>query len=117
MDYSEEKLWDRINEGWSRMSRDQKLLWEAIKIIPAEWELRGHGPCWIVGLVGQNAVYFNHLEDGFNRSPWKTLGILETYQSMQWELNEAIANELDILRSGYNPGPRTTGPLPGKFER
>lgn len=36
---------------------------------------------------------------------------------MQWELNEAIANELDILWSGYNPGPRTTGPLPGEFGR
>jgi hypothetical protein len=116
MGYTEDKLWDRINDGWSRMSRDQRLLWEAIKIRPAEWELRGHGPCWVVAVIGQNVLYFNHHEDGFNRSEWKTLGVLQDYQSMQWELDEAIQNELNIMQTGYNPGPRTTGPLPGVFE-
>ncbi len=117
MDYSEEKLWDQINDGWSRMSRDQKLFWDAVKILPTQWELRGHGPYWVVGLIGQNAVYFNHQEGGFNRSAWRALSILEHYQSMQWGLHEAIANELDIMRSGYNSGPKTTGPLPGEFKR
>lgn len=105
MSYSEERLWDLINDSWTRMSHEQRRFWEMIKLLPEEWELKNYGACWVVGLIGRTVIYYNHFEHGFNCSTWLQQGVIEQYQSMQWELEDAIQQQLDIFKAGHPVGP------------
>lgn len=111
----EELLWDHINDGWSRMSFRQRKLWEVIKRMPEEWELKGYGPCWVVALVGEVVIYYNHFESGFNRSRWSQFGIVESYQSLQDELEDAVQRQLNDIDAGRSLGPWTSGPIAGEY--
>lgn len=115
MRFPEERIWDEINDGWSRMSFRQRRLRDVIKRTPEEWDLRGYGPCWVVALIGETAIYYNHFEHGFNRSPWSEFGVVDFYQSLQSGLAEAIQFQLDIIDTGVDIGPRTSGPIAGEF--
>jgi len=113
--FPEEKLWDEINDGWSRMSFKQRNLWEVIKRTPEEWTLKGYGPCWVVALIGETVIYYNHFEHGFNRSPWSQFGIIDYYQSLQSGLEEAVQMQLNLVNTGYDVGPWTSGPFAGEY--
>lgn len=115
MSYPEEQLWDHINDGCTRMTFKQRKLWEVIKRMPEEWQLKGHGPCWVVAILGHTVIYYNHHEQGFNRSPWVRYGVIESYQTLQGELDEAVQMQLDLIEDGSD-GPWTTGPLPGEYQ-
>lgn len=115
MRFPEEKLWDHINDGWSRMSFQQRKFWDAIKRPPEEWELKGFGPCWVVALIGEVVIYYNHFEYGFNRSSWSQFGVIERYQSLQDELEGAVQRQLNSLEAGYDVGPWTSGPVAGEY--
>ncbi|WP_172724537.1 hypothetical protein [Neorhizobium tomejilense] len=115
MSFPEEKLWNEINDGWSRMSFKQRKLWEAIKRTPDEWTLQGYGPCWVVALIGETVIYYNHFEHGFNRSPWSQYGVVDHYQSLQSRLDEAVQMQLDIVDTGYDVGPWASGPIAGEY--
>jgi len=67
----EERIWDDINCAWKRMSSEQRNLWEIIKIIPEKWkqepwENEGGG-FWVVAIIGKTVVWFNDIEDGYNK--------------------------------------------------
>jgi hypothetical protein len=113
--FPEEKLWDEINDGCCRMSFKQRKLWEAIKRTPVEWTLKGYGPCWVVALIGETVIYYNHFEHGFNRSPWSQYGVVDLYQSLQSGLDEAVQMQLDIVDTGYDVCPWTNGPIAGEY--
>jgi hypothetical protein len=115
MSLSEEEIWDEINDGWARMSFKQRNLWEAIKRLPEEWEVRGYGPCWVVALIGSAVIYYNHSEHGFNRSTWSRYGVIDDYQSMDWALEDAIRQQIDIINSGYDVGPWSGPPVAGEY--
>ncbi|QND48509.1 hypothetical protein HB780_23260 [Rhizobium lusitanum] len=117
MSFSEESLWDLINASWTRMSNEQRRFWDMIKLVPEEWELKNYSSCWVVGLIGPTVIYYNHFEYGFNRSVWRQYGVIEQYQSMQWELEDAIKQQLDMFKSGYDVGSwGDQSPRPGVFE-
>ncbi|MGV2128951.1 hypothetical protein [Agrobacterium vitis] len=113
MNFPEEMLWDHINDGWSRMSFKQRKLWDVIKRMPEEWELKGYGRCWVVALVGEVVIYYNHFEDGFNRSPWSQFGVIERYQSLQNGLEDTVQMQLNDIEAGYSLGPWTSSPIAG----
>ena len=115
MGYSEELLRGKINDSWSRMSLQQRRLWDAIKIAPVEWQLRGYERCWVVGLIGKTVLYYNHFEHGFSRSTWAELGIIDHYQALDYELESLIQLELHIIEQGHDVGPKSSGPFPGEY--
>ena len=115
MSFSEEKLWDEINDGWSRMSFKQRNLWNVIKRNPEEWELKGYGSCWVVALIGETVIYYNQFEHGFNRSPWSQFGIIDQYQSLQFGLEDAVQIQIDLISTGYDVGPWSSGPIAGEY--
>ena len=115
MGCSEELLWDKINESWSRMSFRQRRLWDVIKIMPAKWQLRGYEPCWVVALIGPTALYYNHFENGFSHSTWTDFGTLDQYQALDVELESEVQRQIDIIDQGYDGGPRASGPFPGEY--
>jgi hypothetical protein len=67
-----------------------------------------------VALSGETVIYYNHFESGFNRSPWTQFGIIERYQSLQDELEDAVQRQLNDIDVGYNVGPWTSGPITGE---
>ena len=56
------------------MSPQLFRLWEVIKITPQKWSEKSYGKVgggfWVVALVGCSAIWYNDIEDGFNRSPF-----------------------------------------------
>ena len=115
MPFLEEKIWGLINAGWDRMNNEQRRFWEAIRLHPQEWELVGYGRCWVVGLIGANVFYYNHFETGFNRSAWSKYGFIDQYQSLQWELDEVVGQQIEIIRRGYDWSPRSGPPIAGCY--
>src|SRR5208282_2129819 len=68
---SEAELLARISQGCARMTEAQQRLWTAIRIDPEKWQQHpygdGGGGFWTVALVGRTAIWYNDLENGFNR--------------------------------------------------
>jgi len=114
MAFPEEHVWDKINDGWSRMSFKQRNLWSVIKRTPEEWELKGYGPCWVVAMIGEAVIYYNHFEYGFNHSSWSQFGVIDEFKSLQLGLEDAVQAQLDLVRTGYGVGPRSSGPIAGE---
>ncbi|QND52957.1 hypothetical protein HB779_14400 [Phyllobacterium sp. 628] len=117
MSFPEEKIWNEINEGWSRMSFRERFLWETIKRPPEEWEVPEYGKFWVVALIGSKVIYFNHHEHGFNRSPWHRYGYIDAYESLQYGLEMAIQAQLEIINTGYDIAPSRSPPIPGEYQK
>jgi hypothetical protein len=79
---SEGELWDLINKAWMEMSLPQRRQWEVIKIDPIKWQEESHGGMggcfWVVGIYGSPVIWYNDIEDGFNRSAWSVAGTIDT---------------------------------------
>lgn len=115
----EAKLWDLINDSRERMSPSQKRLWERVQVAPAKWACEPHsginGGFWVVGLIGQSVVWFNDIEDGFQRSSYVRYGEIEEYGSMQFGLEEVVQHIQNELEVGHRTHPRSSGLLAGEF--
>lgn len=101
---SERALLDRVSQGCAAMSEPCRRLWDVIRIPPEKWDQHpygdpGHG-FWVVGLVGRTAIWFNDIEDGFNRSVYSTYGVIEDYWCNQDELNITIGYLANALAGG-----------------
>ena len=97
---SEAEIWELINKAWTEMDLPQRRLWEIIKIEPVKWEQTPYGTegggFWVVAIYGSAVVWFNDIEDGFNRSAWTTHGVIDEYWCNQDELQWTIQH---ILRA------------------
>lgn len=116
---SEASLWDLMNEAWDRMSVGQRRLWEVIRISPQKWKLepwgnQGNG-FWVVGIIGNAVLWYNDIEDGFNRSKFSEFGTIGEYWCNQDELEWAIQFVLNEIRTGEPPAPGFGPPIPGEY--
>jgi len=104
----------RIEQGCARMTPAQLRLWEAVRIEPEKWQQHPYGDqgngFWAVGLIGRTVVWFNDIEDGFNRSRFTEYGTIEQYwcnhdeleMSVQYILN-ALERGSDLMRLAWEP--------------
>lgn len=101
---SEDALRRRVAQGEARMTPPQLRLWRAICIPFAKW--RQHpwgdqgGGFWVVGLIGRTAIWYNDIEDGFNRSRFAEYGTIEDYWCNQDELETTLGYLLNTLEQG-----------------
>lgn len=110
---AEAHLLEEIDRGVARMTIEQLRLWDTIKIAPQKWRLSPWadigGGFWAVAIVGQTVVWFNDIENGFNRSRYSRLGVIDEYWCNQDEVNwtvQQILNEIHTGElSGYHAGP------------
>lgn len=93
----------RISQGYARMTPDDQHLWNAIRIDPEKWRQHPYGDAgggfWTVGLIGRTAIWYNDLEDGFNRSLYSTYGVIDDYWRNDDELDvtvEYLANAISV---------------------
>ena len=74
------------------MSQEEMRLWEAIRIQPVKWQqdpygIQGGG-FWVVGIIGSTVIWYNDIEEGFNRSVSPHLGESTTTGPIKTNLNE-----------------------------
>jgi len=116
---SEVDLWDKLNHAWDRMTLEQRRVWEAIRVLPEKWTLTPYGDqgggFWVVGLIGLRVVWYNDIEDGFNRSHYERYGTISDYHCNQDELEITIQGLVCLLREGVDYGPFVGPPIPGIF--
>ncbi len=113
---SEAELWDDINDAFDRMSLEQRKIWEIIKIDPEKWQQdpwgnEGEG-FWAVAILGNNIIWFNDIEDGYNQSTYSKYGIINEYWCNQDELEWAVQNVINMLKDGYDSSTRLGPPQP-----
>jgi hypothetical protein len=70
------------------------------------------GGFWAVALVGQTVVWFNDIEDGFNRSHYTTHGTIGAYWCNQDQLEWTVQHILNAIESGSDTGPFAGPPQP-----
>ena len=107
---SEADLWERVNRAWDEMSLPQRRLWEVIKIDPVKWKEPSYGErgggFWVVAIYGPTVVWFNDIEDGFNRSKWSSPGLIDEYWCNQDDLQSTVQHVLDHWNDGVPSGGR-----------
>ncbi|EEH68981.1 hypothetical protein HMPREF0023_1491 [Acinetobacter sp. ATCC 27244] len=110
----EAEMLETINESYCRMTLEQRRLWEAIKLYPQKWSQEpygdiGHG-FWVVAIIGNTVIWFNDVEDGFNRSSFTEFGKINEYYCNQDDLECQIQNVLNQIRDGYDAAGYLGGP-------
>ena len=92
----------RVAQGEARMNAAQRRLWEAIRINPQKWPQHPYGDpgagFWVVAIVGRTVIWYNDIEDGFNRSRYAEYGTIDDYWCNQDELEitmQYLVNALD----------------------
>lgn len=114
---SETELLTCLRAARDRMDASQRRLWDMIRINPQRWRLNPYGDesggFWVVGLLGTTVIWFNDVEEGFNRSCWSQFGQIDECWCNQDELAWTIQELLDIMtgqshRTGFgSPEPIT----------
>jgi hypothetical protein len=103
---SKAALLDRISQGYTRMPQVNQRLWEAIRIGPEKWPQHPYGDAgggfWIVALVGRTVIWYNDIEDGFNRSVYSTYGVIDDYWRNHDELDITIQYLANALSGGQD---------------
>jgi hypothetical protein len=97
-------LLDRIAQGRARMRDAHRRLCDSVRIAPERWQQHPYGDAgsgfWVVGLIGRVAIWYNDIEDGFNRSTWSTYGAIDDYWRNDDELDVTIGYVADALAGG-----------------
>jgi hypothetical protein len=116
---SEADLLALINVSRERMSVAQARLWDAICITPERWRQHPHGDegggFWAVAVLGRNVVWYNDIEDGFNRSRYTLYGTIDAYWCNQDRLEWTVQHLLNLVREGQDSGPFAGPPQPGDW--
>jgi hypothetical protein len=99
-------LLERIAQGAARMSAPQLRLWETIRIEPTKWQQHPYGDqgagFWVVAIIGSTVIWYNDIEDGFNRSRYSTYGIIDDYWCNQDELELTVQYLMNAIGQGSN---------------
>jgi hypothetical protein len=98
------------------MNAHQERLWEAIRITPEKWALPPWGDLgggfWVVAIIGEMVIWYNDIEEGFNRSNYRRYGTIEQYRCNQDELEHSVQGVMDVIATGYDNGPFCGPPQP-----
>lgn len=105
---TEPEILDELNRSWERMSLPQRKLWEVIKIEPMKWSQcpwgTEGGGFWVVAIFGRTVIWFNDIEEGFNRSSYDKYGTISEYWCNQDELEWILQHVLDEIKDGFSSG-------------
>jgi hypothetical protein len=101
---AEKALSARVKQGVARMNRAQVRLWQAICVTPEKWQQHPYGEpgggFWVVALIGRTVIWYNDLEEGFNRSRYVSYGMIEDYWRNDDELELTVQYLMDALERG-----------------
>ena len=76
-----------------------------VNINPEKWQEETYGKegggFWVVAIVGNNVVWYNDIEDGFNRSKFKKYGKIDGYWCNQDQLERTIQNIINAIKDNF----------------
>ena len=79
----------------------EEKFWNYIKTTPQKWQEVKYGKegggFWVVAIFGEQVLYYNDIEEGFNASPYKQYGVIDEYHCSQLELHESIKSLYEWL--------------------
>lgn len=117
---SETSLWDLINAAERRMSVQQARLWEVIRLPPLKWCEKSYGELgggfWVVAILGPTVIWYNYIEDGFNRSSYTHFGTIDEYWCNQDGLEHSVQQVINAIETGQDYAPKCGPPIPGAYE-
>ena len=83
--------------------------------MPEKWMQHPYGDVgngfWVVGIIGRVVVWFNDIEDGFNRSSYRQHGVIEDYSCNQDVLEITVQHLLATIETGHDVGGRCGPPI------
>jgi hypothetical protein len=89
-----EELEEWILRGELALEDELLNFWNLIKIAPRKWQEKDYGDegggFWVVAIFGNEIIYYNDIEDGFNVGEYETYGDIKAYWANQDELNWTI---------------------------
>jgi hypothetical protein len=101
-----EALRERIAQGVARMRPAHRRLWEAIRIEPRKWRLSPYGDAgggfWAVAVIGASVIWYNDVEEGFNRSRYTRHGHIGDYWRNQDELDVTMEYLVTSIETGFD---------------
>lgn len=99
---SYDELYSKILEFEQTQTGELYDFWLTIKIDPVKWEEEKYGSegngFWVVALMGNTVIWYNDIEEGFNRSRYDKYGTIAEYWCNQDELDIAI----NALMNNFN---------------
>lgn len=76
------------------LSVDLRDLWDNVRLEPVKWSLEPWGDqgggFWVVAVLGQNCIWYNDIEGGFNSSRFSAFGKIDEYLCNQDDLTVAL---------------------------
>lgn len=113
---SETEIWDMINASEARMSFQQRKFWDVIRIQPERWVEKSYGEAtggfWAVGVIGNFVVWYNEIEEGFNRSNYEKYGTIKDYFCNQDNLEWTIQHLMNLIKDGTESSGFASPPIP-----
>ena len=113
---TEGEVWDDINDAYERMSLEQQRIWDVIKILPEKWTQEPWGDLgegfWVVAIIGNTVIWYNDIEDGWNRSTYSQFGRIESYHCNQDNLEWQVQNVIDHWNNGQDTAGYSASPQP-----
>lgn len=110
------ELQDEINANCDCMDTRLLHLWHAIRITPQKWQRHPWGDegegFWAVGVIGEMVIWYNDIEDGFNRSHFTTWGCIDEYRCNQDELHHTLYHLANLLNTGVETAINLGAPQP-----
>ncbi|MBX7113205.1 MAG: hypothetical protein K1X64_02635 [Myxococcaceae bacterium] len=71
-----------------------RMAWERIRIEPQKWRCKlsvySGDEFWAVAVTGNQVIWFNDIEDGFNTSPFQTRGVIDVVSFTQSRFSEIL---------------------------
>lgn len=100
--------------NWTPIKESE--IWEIIKVPPQKWSQESFGKegggFWVVAIIGSSIIWYNDIEDGFNRSSYSVLGKINEYFCNQDDLEWQIQNVINQMRDGYDSAGYCCAPKP-----
>jgi hypothetical protein len=107
-----------IASGLAGYDDDVRAEWERIRIEPARWQCSPWGDegggFWAVAIDDGEVVWFNDIEDGFNRSHFPARGIIGDYRCNQTSFQE-ILGEIERRQAARASASLASGCIPAEL--
>jgi hypothetical protein len=101
---SSEELKKEIDSGITKISSRARALWSILRVTPQKWVLSPWGDegggFWVVATGGENCIYYNDIEDGFNVSRYTQHGIIADYFCSHDELQWVVHRMMKAIDAG-----------------
>ncbi len=114
MPIGEGELTSLIADAVATMEQPARSLWSLLRVRPARWQQSPWGDegggFWVVGVLGERAIWFNDIEWGFNISRYQTYGVIAEYVCNQDELRHTMDSLSWEFENGEPPGPDARPP-------